>query len=553
MANKKVRVVALTLVLAMTMIAALSGCTGGGKNSDDGYTMDPVLNELGADTICNETVTLSMMMSQSGNVTDYETNKYTVQLEKKGNIDIKFNLLPSADSETKINLTLSSGTDLPDVLLSGLPDSTVSTYGEAGTFVPLNVYYEHSSEFLVPQAEALKEDGGIDVIKYITMSDGNIYTIPRYNESMQNEFANLLWVYKPWLTKLNISEPKTLDEFKAMLQAFKSNDANGNGNATDEIPMIDYNTGALLDVVKQAFIKSGEDDLSVKDGKLSFSFMTDEYKEYLKYMKSLVADGLYDKTSFSQDQGTWKTLLNGEIPKVGVFCGTSTSPLTAGSARREEYVPIYIDNGSNNTLSYSKTMPGNYYFITSSCEHPEVAFRIGDYMCSKEMTIWSRWGEKGTDWKVPDASTKGMYDFLGYPAVLEPVLQWGSVQNSHWQNATPGFRTTDISLGMTSSDASQKAKADAIKLAYDRYGKDKFVPSDDEKVYKIIYTSEELDERSEILTSTESYVDQMLYEFVTGAKDIDGYWDSYIKELKSMNIERLLEIAQDAYDRMNEE
>lgn len=554
MANRKFRVVALTLVLAMTMIAALSGCNGGGGGTDDNYEMDPVLNEFGADTICKETVPLTFMMSQSGNVTDYDTNKYTKQLEEKGNIDITFNLLPAADSETKINLTLSSGTDLPDVLLSNLPDSSVSTYGEAGTFRALNVYYDHSSEYLVPQIEQLVKDGGIDVLKYITMSDGNIYTIPRYNESMQNEFSSLLWIYKPWLDKLGLDEPETLEELRTVLKAFKDNDANGNGSTSDEIPMIDYTDGSVLTDIKQAFVKTGEDELVVRDdGTLEFAYSTDEYKEFLKYMKTLTDEGLYDKTSFSQDQQTLKTLLNGETPKVGVYAGTSTSLLTAGSARREEYVPIYLDNGENNTLLYMKTMPNNYYFITKDCEHPEVAFRIGDYMCSKEMTIWSRWGEEGTDWLVPSEETAGMYDFLGYPATIEPVLQWGTVQNSHWQNATPGFRTTDVSLGMVSTDSSQKAKADAIKLAYDRYGEDKFVPEESSRVYKLVYTADELEERADILTSIESYRDQMLYEFITGAKDIDGYWDSYIKELKSLNLDRLLEISQTAYDRMNEE
>lgn len=539
--------------LCVSLAVTAAGCSKGGSSGSSDYKMDPVLNEFGADTICNETVTLKMMMGQNGNVTDYATNKYTKQLEKKGNIKIDFELIPSADTETKINLTLSSGNDLPDVLINSLEDATVSTYGESGVFVPLNVYYENSSEYLVPQAEQLVKDGGIDIMKYITMSDGNIYTIPRYNESMQNEFSSLLWVYKPWLDKLGLEAPKSLEEFKNVLTQFKKNDMNGNGSTSDEIPMIDFNTGNALVDIKQAFIKTGVDEISVMDdGKLALSYMTDEYKEFLKYAKSLVSEGLYDKTSFSQDQQMFKTLLNGETVKIGVFAATSTSPITAGSARREEYVPIFLDNGENNSLLYMKSMPTNFYFITNACEHPEVAFRIGDYMCSKEMTIWSRWGEKGSDWLEPAKDTKGMYDFLGYPATIEPVLQWGSAQNSHWQNVTPGFRTTDVSLGMVSSDSSQQAKADAIKLAYDRYGKDKFIPAEESRVYKIIYTSEELEERSTILTTVQSYVSQTMYEFVTGAKDIDGYWSSYINELKSLNADRLLEISQTAYDRMSE-
>ena len=46
---------------------------------------------------------------------------------------------------------------------------------------------------------------------------------------------------------------------------------------------------------------------------------------------------------------------------------------------------------------------------------------------------------------------------------------------------------------------------------------------------------------------------QKRYEFITGKTDIDAGWDAYIKELKSSNIDRLLEISQTAYDRMNQQ
>ena len=76
--------------LCVSLAVTAAGCSKGGGSGSSDYKMDPVLNEFGADTICNETVTLKMMMGQNGNVTDYATNKYTKQLEKKGNIKIDF-------------------------------------------------------------------------------------------------------------------------------------------------------------------------------------------------------------------------------------------------------------------------------------------------------------------------------------------------------------------------------------------------------------------------------------------------------------------------------
>lgn len=559
MNNKKMRLVCLVLVCAMSIMSALSGCAGGGNgdSASSDYVMDEVLNPLGSDVICKEPVTLEFMMSQMGQVIDYETNKYTKEIERKGNVDIKFNLLPSADATTKINLTLSSGTNLPDVVNAKLDDATVSTYGEAGTFVPLNVYYENSSEYLKPQIEKLKEDIGMDIYDYITMSDGNIYSVVRYNESLQNEVVSLLWINKSWLAKVGMEVPTTLDELVAALRAFKDSDVNGNGKK-DELPIIDYATGSMMGIIQNAFVKSGVDTTTItEDGSLTMAYMTEGYREFLQFMKGLYDEGLLDKTTFSQDQGTLKTLLNGEIDRVGVFTATSTSLLTAGTPRREnhEYAPMFLDNTDKkgyNTLTYLQTMPDQHYFITKACEHPEVAFRIADYMCSEEMTVWSRWGEKGVDWVEPDETTVGLYEFMDYPAYLSPVLQWGSSQNSHWQNVTPGFRRANIALGMSSSDTSQESKAFAIKELYDRYGENFVQDVLPERVYKLIYTTAELDEKADLVNALDSYVSNMRFEFITGQTDLDTGWDDYIKELKGLNVDRLIEINNAAYERMND-
>lgn len=537
----------LSMVMAVAIIlAALSGC--GAKNStglyDGDYEIDPVLNPLGSDIICKEPVELEIMIAANGNVHDYETNKYTKELERKGNVNLKFTLLPAGDAEAKVNLALSSGNDLPDIIIHSMTDANVATYGEAGVLIPLNKYYENSSEYIVPQSKQLVEDGGIDILKYITMSDGNIYTLPQYNESLMNEFETVLWIYKPWLDQLGMKVPTTLEELEAALQAFKDNDMNGNGK-NDEIPMVDCTANKGLIDLMQTYIQTGIDDIVLRDdGKLEFAYTTDEYKEFLKYMRNLTEKGLYDKTSFSQDNATLKTLINSEIPTVGVFSHTSTSILTSAKDRRLDYVPMKIMY-NNVAVKFKKSMPANKFYITKDCEHPEVAFRIGDYMCSEAMTVWSRFGEPGVDWVEAAPGTEALYDFLGYEATLETILLWGSPQNSHWVNNTPGFRTTDIVLGVAASnDDSQRSKADAIELMYDQY------PETGSMVEKLIYTSEELDERADITVVIDPYVKQMRYEFITGVKDIDAGWNDYIKELNALNIDRLLEMNQAAYDRM---
>jgi len=560
MFNKKTRVGALLLALIMVMTFAFTGC---GTKKDAVKTKDN-LNPLGEMPFSKDKVTLEFMMATSGNVEDYDTNKYTLELEKAGNVDIKFNLLSPADSGTVINLTLSSGKDLPDVINAVLSDDSVATYGGAGVIIPLNNYYENSSYYLKPQLEAYEKETGIDLLKYITMSDGNIYGVIKYNESLQNEVPCPLWINKAWLAKAGMEVPTTMDEFTAALRYFKTHDMNGNGKM-DEIPLVDYAEGRVLETLENAFVKTGVDSISIAaDGSLEMAYATEGYKEFLKYMNVLYKEGLLDPVTFSQDDATRKTLLNGETTRVGVFGHTSTSVLTAGSARREnhEYAPMFLDNPAKpgyTTFRYMKTMPSQAMFITKDCEYPETAFRIADYMCSEKMTVWSRWGEEGTDWIRLDESTPGMYDFIGAPSYLEPVLQWGSKQNAHWYNGTPGFRRANVALGMSSSDTSQESKAFALEDLHNRYSGanwkedksqifyNKVAP---ERVYKLVYTEDELSERSDIINVIDPYVKQMRYDFITGKVNIDSGWDAYIKELKGMNIDSLVEINNAAYDRM---
>ncbi len=561
--SKKMRLIALVVMCLMLVTTVLTGC--GGNNAAQNSNTKDNLYPLGHDPISKETVPLEIMMSSNGNVLDYDTNKYTKEIERMGNVDLKFNLLPAADSTTKINLTLSSGQDLPDIINTTLEADVVSTYGDSGVLISLNDYYENSSYYIKEQVEAYKAETGVDLLKYITMSDGNIYGVIRYNESLQNEVASVLWIKKSWLEQAGMEVPDTLDELVAALRYFKENDMNGNGKK-DEIPMVDQADGTMLQTLENAFVKTGVDDITKKsDGTLEMAYATEGYKEFLKYVNTLYNEGLIDPVSFSQDNATLKTLLNAETITVGTFAATSTSILTAGTPRREnhEYAPMFLDNPAKpgySTFRYMQTMPAQHFFITSACEYPETAFRIADYMCSEKMTVWSRWGEEGSDWLAPTESTVGMYEFMGRPAYLEPVLQWGSKQNSHWQNGSPGFRRTNVSLGMSSADTSQESKAFAIEELHNRYsdpnwkdgGKLFYEKAIDERVYKLVYTSDELDERSSIKIGIDSFVKQMRYEFITGKKDIDADWDSYIKELKGYNLDRLVEIENAAYKRMTE-
>ena len=66
----------------------------------------------------------------------------------------------------------------------------------------------------------------------------------------------------------------------------------------------------------------------------------------------------------------------------------------------------------------------------------------------------------------------------------------------------------------------------------------------------IYMENEEQKELQVMLTDINTYVDQMEAKFISGQTSLDK-WDEYINELKIMNVDRMIEIYQGAYDRNN--
>ncbi|HEY9337889.1 MAG TPA: ABC transporter substrate-binding protein, partial [Kribbella sp.] len=57
-------------------------------------------------------------------------------------------------------------------------------------------------------------------------------------------------------------------------------------------------------------------------------------------------------------------------------------------------------------------------------------------------------------------------------------------------------------------------------------------------------------EMATLQTNIDNYVQQNALQFVTGSKNLDTDWDSYVKGLDGLGLKRYLEIQQTAYDKM---
>ena len=535
--------------------------------AEDAFEHDPVLNELGVEPYVKEEVTITIGLKQNANISDYNTNYYTTMMEEVTGVNIEFLLFPAGnDGNEKLQMMVAGGEKLPDIILWGQNEAVAQQWGAEGYIVPLEDYFANSSIYAAEGYARVKETSGLDIIDYQTCADGHIWQFPSYFESTTNPTYDRVWVYGPWLETLNLELPKTTDEFKAMLQAFKTQDPNGNGKA-DEIPFVgsspvDEGWGSTFwEYCMNAFTHStrNKNFFVSTDGQLSLSYMQEGWKEGIKYIAELVAEGLIDPVSYTQDTETFKQIFNTSGDQIiGCLPYVSPSFINNDHPSKQEWVLMVPLTGPDGFCStgYSADLPANQAVITADCEHPEVAFRVLDTMCREDFTISNRWGKQGENWDYvedikDDAEFKDK-DFsatwCGYPAYFyEYNSIWNQPQNNHWQNAGPCFRTAEVAAGWYAANLDTKAENNQNMANYELSLKlaDWEAARPQELISKFKFATPDIQAEFDLKKEElKEYVYEKLAMWTTGKADVEAEWDAYLKELDAMGVQDYIATAQ---------
>ena len=410
-------------------------------------------------------VPLTILMSDDSLVTDFEDNAFTQYLEEALNVDLSFVLLPQAEAATKLQLMISSGEKLPDIVNMNLDVATTYSYAQTGAFIPLDDYYEKIS---VNMKRIVKETPELLIMESIVAPDGHLYSIPSYLSELHSTVAARCWINQKWLDNLNLEMPTTPEEFYTVLKAFKEQDANGNGIVDDEIPMIGAWTGMrstynVMIYLMNAFCQADFNNfLTLRDGVVGVAYNTEGWRAGLEYCNKLVEEGLIDMASFTQDGPQYSAVCNnnGEGCIVGCYTVQTIKP-----DYTEEFTacPPLLGQDGVQGARYTPAMATNRWFVTADCENPEMAFRVGDFIFNEEVFKKIRLGVEGEDWLTPDEGTASIYPgFDGeYIAVND---MWNNPQNHTWRQAGPIFSVTT----MQGEAATEETTLRSIKNAQGR-------------------------------------------------------------------------------------
>lgn len=546
--NKKI----IAAVSCLCMVSMLfSGCKKNTSVSNEQHkdVVDSNVTKAGEFPVVKEKITLTLGVPGTPKVQDYETNAFTKYLEEKTGIDLKFYKFPASGAMEKLNVMLGSNSELPEVLIGiNVTENTFLKYADQEVFLDLTDYIDEYGYYYQQMLEKTLVE---NLEGYLTSSNGKKYYMPYLVEQQGNQYGAKAWINKKWLDKLNLKMPETTEDFKNVMKAFKTQDPNGNGKA-DEIGFTGSKDGwneSPVNFLTNSFVY---DDYSQKftvdkNKKVSLAYLSPEYKSAMKYISSMAKEGLLDIQYYTQDTKTLKSIASSDELVIGAFASGSPDVLFAENMEvLNDFVPLPPLKGPKNIAYAAKNplKPKAAGIITKYCKNPAAAFRLLDFMLSEEASIFARYGVEGKDWKKASENDKCIFENIGVKAKILQILPYGSVQNSHWSQNNPQFRFKEIADGMAWNGNTLDGEYIKAKALTTYMGKEP------ENVFtKATLTLEEMNEFNELASSISPYASENISLFVSGNRDVDKEWDKFQKELKTLGVDRYVELAQIGYDR----
>lgn len=577
---------ALGVGLAAATPAALAGCSGGasgtGSNGEsiedpaavkggpkttprddviypDGY-VGPIASDKGPIVVKREKVTLTIAVPQDTEVADWNKNEFSKWYEERTGVHVEYQTVAgeedSPEQQTKLNAMISSG-DLPDAFMSfGFKPSQLMLYGQQGLVIRLN---ELIDQYGVEIKRVYKDYP--QVKEYTTDPEGNIWVMPYVNDCFHCKTGGQrMWVYKPWLDKLGLDVPETLDDFEAMLEAFVTQDPNGNGER-DELPLEGAEGDGFDTYFMGSFMYTPQDPwLYLDNGKVDIAVNKDGWREGLRYINRLYSKGLIAKEAFTQDGDQLIRLGDKKGDRAlgaarAYYWGSfltidDDSPdaewrdyVAVPTLRAPGYEPTsYWSYQTGLTAAFEGWAGG--FLITNACENPGVALMWADglYELTAQLSAYS--GMEGKEWRFAKEGETGIN---GNQALWTTLGTWPPDDGKWWSQRGVNYRSNDFRLGEVVDP-----KAPTFELPLYEESKKYYERRQPQEMElpPLYMTEEQAAMTGEVAVSIENHVTTHLAKFSLGELDPNdnAEWEKYTSTLADMGLDRYLETYQAAYD-----
>ncbi len=457
-------------------------------------------------------------------------NYYFQEMERRTGVHIEV-IHPTAGNEVQeLNMMISSN-DLPDIISPPFGWSYPTGYDgavEDGVFMDINaIVEEHCPNYW--KALHLSDS----IWRGAVTDTGRIVGFWNISANgAQPPFMGEV-VRKDWLDELGLELPVTYDDWYNMLVAFKEKKG-------AEAPMMLYYTG--FDPLN---VFCGGYGITEKfyqvDGVVKYGPMEPGYKDYITMLAKWYAEGLIDP-DFASNKNFLPSQNYTTTEKTGAFYEQYLDlSMLKSRSENPNYNAVAVSTprvNADDELHVRQTAfeDNSNWIITASCKDPVLAAKWCDYAYTMEGDLLASYGQEGLCWEYNEEGkpefTEFMYnnpDGLSLAEAYHYYAKLGGPGYYHWDREFAGMPQSDL-------DAMQTWLKDN-DAAYVMSG-------------SLSMNADEATEFANIMTDIETYRSEMVVNFILGVEPIENY-DAFVEQIRSMNVERAIELKQASYDRFN--
>lgn len=383
------RLLALFLCAAMAASAAACSSPSGGTASTGGGSASAAGDggETSGEPVPIEWLTTGDTAAEP----IQEGDRIIAAINEQLGIDLDVQIVPEGNTE-KVNVAMASG-DFPDVVTGAFGTSATQGWIDNGMVIELNQFFENCPDM----------QSWIEKDYSWSATDGKYYGVPFIT---QLHASNVLIMMRgDWLEAVGMEYPKTLDDMRAVLEAFTTQDPDGNGQNdtvgyTADKPS--SSTGQTpFDWVFYAYGRDHADYMLDEDGNVAPWFEYDGFVPAMQYIKDLWDNGFVDQELMLNDASKKEEKFY--QGRAGAFNATLYRHVTRHENNVKELFPdatvVYdLPPVGPDGESFGITPQGKGGFftcITANCANPDKAAEFIDFMVSEEGNNLLRLGIEG--------------------------------------------------------------------------------------------------------------------------------------------------------------
>ncbi len=398
----------LILVLAVVMMASLlTACTGKTPTTtpSDSKPVGTSPTTTAPTSDPKEPIKFSIFAPLFVELPDESSEPYKKLTQDTG-VTWEITWVSSSDYTAKFQAAMASQ-DLKDVTIpTNLLEPSLNQGIQNGYFADLTDILGDFSNY-----PNLLNNSTPGAFNYMKTEDGRIMAIPRTRAQVEMT----IFMRKDWMDKLDIPVPKTVWEWKDALKTIVESDPDGNGKA-DTIGYAAHpfllGGGYIDDNMASAF--GAYDGAKDADGGLYYFQLTDQYMDYVEFVKEMYEDGLISKEftvmKLSDTEALFKAGQAASYTRTGTYAWGYQEAIKTVDANAEVItLPAMKGTGNNTTAVLTTGVYGGFY-LNADLSAAKVQ-RLVDYFeftCNEEYHNLAFYGNEGVHYTLNADGTRTM-------------------------------------------------------------------------------------------------------------------------------------------------